>query len=372
MKRFLIYLFLAFCTTFAFADQVNISTATLNPGGTSVQVTVSLAGTRLYTSYNMDITLPEGWSVEYRNDAPRVTMVKNGGIYPSTYDEDEETYSYTHTVSCSYGEVGNRVLRVACISTSNETFIATSGNLFRVYLQASPFAKPGTPNINITATDFAIYDSQSGMVTPYHFDDAVSNAVAVSTSATVPLVISSSLWSTCVLPCVAAIPTGVTAYSCQSVEDDAVYLSPVNSLEAFTPYILYSEAAFSQNISGTIDATNYPANSYVDDAANILHGALADQIVSVGYVLQQSPEEAEPKFYDMDGVDFTIPAGKCWMTVPAGNNSPSIRLVIGAPTDLKTSLYQQNGQTYNILGQPVSKPTSGQIYILNGQKFLQK
>ena len=192
------------------------------------------------------------------------------------------------------------------------------------------------------------------------------------TGRTLPLTISASLWSTCVLPFDADIPAGVTAYTCQSVEDDAVYLSPVATLEAFIPYILSSETAISQNISGTIIPANYPEHGYVNDAANILHGALTEQSVSTGYVLQQSPEETKPKFYDMDGEQFTIPAGKCWMTVPAGNNAPSIRLVMGAPTGLKAASYLHDGQIYNILGQPVSQPQPGQVYILNGQKFLSR
>ena len=87
---------------------------------------------------------------------------------------------------------------------------------------------------------------------------------------------------------------------------------------------------------------------------------------------EDHPEETDPKFYDMDGELFTIPAGKCWMTVPAGNNAPSIRLVMGAPTGLKAASYLHDEQIYNILGQPVSQPQPGQVYILNGQKFIQK
>jgi len=373
MKKQLIIFFLLLGTAFAYADEVTISSVTLNPGGSSAYAIVGLNGTRLYTSYNIDITLPEGWTVEFQNNKPRVTMIKTGGIYPSIFDPDEETYSYTHSVTSSYGEAGERVLRVACISTSNESFTNTTGNLFRIYLQALPYAKPGTPDISITNTDFGTYDSNTGQVTPYHFDDAVSNAVTVSTTSTLPLAISDALWSTCVLPFDAEIPSGVTAYVCDRIENDELYVTSVASFAAYTPYILHSDAAFLQNISGTVDPAGYPdTKGYVDDAAGILHGAIMPQAVSQGYILQKDPAADEPKFYDMNGVEFAIPSGKCWMTIPSGIGAPSIRLVIGAPTDSKSIEGEENMQIYNVLGMPVGRPLSGQVYIQNGKKFIQK
>lgn len=371
MKRKLIIFCLLLGCAIAYADEVTISTATLNPGGSQVLVTVSLSGTRAYTSYNMDIILPEGWSIPFSGDNPLVGM-KKPGLYPFTEDPFSGDKSYFHTLSCTYGVVGERVLRLACISTSNKSFTANSGDLFMMYLQASPLAKPGTPDISIINTDFGTYDSGTGKVTPYHFDDAVSNAVTVSTSATATLSVSSALWSTCVLPFDAAIPSGVEAYTCQQIENDAVYMSPVTSFEAYTPYVLHSNASYSGDLSGTVDVANYPDAGYVDDAVGILHGAIVGQTVSTGYVLQKDPDEAEPKFYDMNGVDFSIPAGKCWMTVPVGNNAPSIRLIIGSPTDIKAGPEQLNSQIYNVLGMPVSRPLSGQLYIQNGQIFYQK
>ena len=370
MKRTLLTFFLAVGTMLAHADRIDISSATLNPGGTSVQVTVSLEGTRFYTSYNMDITLPEGWSVEYRNNAPRVTMVKTGGIYPSTYDEDEDAYSYTHTVSCSYGEIGERVLRVACISTSNETFIANSGALFRVYLQASPYAKPGNPDIHISGIACATYDSGTGVVTGYNFEDAVSNAVTVSNAATVPLNISSALWSTCILPFDADIPDGITAYKTNRVEDGSIYLSKAATFEAYTPYILHSSAAYSGTINGTIDVSNYPEVGYVSDDAGLLQGAIIPQSITSGYVLQKAPETETPKFYNVNGQTFFIPEGRCWLTLPAEANAPSIRLIIEETSAINMVDAAQDGLIYNILGQPVSQPIPGQVYIQNGTKYI--
>ena len=374
MKKVLLIVYMVLGTLCVLADNVTISTATLNPGASSeyVAVTVGLNGTRNYTSYNMDITLPEGWSMEYRNNEPRIVMVKNEGIYPYTDDYDDEDNPikvYSHTVSGTFGVVGERTLRVACMSNKNHVFTATSGPLFRIYLKASPYAKPGTPDIQITGTDFATYSA--GVTTPYHFDDAVSNAVTVSTTATAPLVISSSLWSTCVLPFDADIPNGVTAYTGNHVENGAIYLDEATSFSAYTPYILHSSSVVNTTVSGTVDPLAYPEDGYVSDAASVLHGAIVPQTITNGYVLQKDPNESEVKFYDVNGAAFVIPAGKCWLTLPSSNNSPDLRLVIEQEASLENQMEFLDGQIYTVLGMPVGNPSPGHIYIQNGKVFLQ-
>lgn len=383
MKKVLLVLFMALGTLGVLAnttveehnDHVTISQETLNPGGAEVEVTVSLVGSRQYTSYQMDIALPEGWTIfqeEYEEDDQimyeyAVYMSYDNSFYPSSGSGKNRTYK--HSFSFSYGVVGDRVLRIACVPTSTSSFKANSGDLFTMTLVASPYAKPGNPDIQITGVGFGtIVD---GVTTAYYFDDAVSNDITVSTSATAPLVVGSALWSTCVLPFAATIPAGVTAYTCDRVENDALYIVEASSFAAYTPYILHADAAVSTSISGTVAPSGYPVTGYVSDAANLLQGAILPQSITAGYVLQKDPAESDVKFYDVDGVDFSIPEGKCWLTLPSGNSAPAIHLVIGEATSVQNLDEQADGPIYNVLGVPVSRPTKGQIYIQNGKKFLQ-
>ena len=58
-------------------DGFKLSSVSLSPGGTFAVVTVSLAGSRLYTGYNLDITLPEGLEVSYNGGQPVVSIKKD-------------------------------------------------------------------------------------------------------------------------------------------------------------------------------------------------------------------------------------------------------------------------------------------------------
>lgn len=363
-------------------DYVTLSTATLNPGGSPVQITVSLNGTEghLYTGYNIDITLPEGMSVAYNSSGnPRVTMSKSGGLYPSTYDEDADETTYSHTLSCSYGAAGARVLRVACISTKNEAFTSTSGKLFTVYLEASAYTKPGIADIALTNTDFGVYDADAGTTTPYHFDDATSDAITVSTSATASITVSGTTqWSTCILPFSHSIPSGVTAYTCASKTteggDDYLILSPAATMDGYTPYVLFSESGYSGTLEGTVDATQYPSTGYV--TSGYLNGAIQAQQVNSGYVLQN--QDGGVKFYNMNGQSFAIPAGKCWVTLP--NECKAVGMVIGDETavnQLTTDSERRKAVVYDLSGRKSLSPLprngeglSKGIYIINGRKVL--
>lgn len=156
---------------FAFAetttDRLTISSEPLQLGGGEVKVTVSLEGSRIYTGYEMDITLPEGIELNYYKGAPDVARYSAADcIYPFTEDRDGNK-TFTHTVTASYGEVAPRTIRIACISTSNENFKSNSGKLLTIYLKASAFAKPGDVSIALSNCKFATFDDKTMTTTGY-------------------------------------------------------------------------------------------------------------------------------------------------------------------------------------------------------------
>ena len=106
------------------------------------------------------------------------------------------------------------------------------------------------------------------------------------------------------------------------------------------------------------------------DDAGLLQGAIIPQSITSGYVLQKDPETETPKFYNVNGQTFFIPEGRCWLTLPAEANAPSIRLVIEETSAINMVDAAQDGLIYNILGQPVSQPIPGQVYIQNGTKYI--
>ena len=364
MKRHLLLLFMA-CWLMPAAwaveteDYFTISNVTVAPGGTSAYFDVSLVGSRKYTAYNLDIHFPVGLSVEYNGGKPRVSMRKIDGIYPFTEDDEEKTY--THTLSCSYGEAGERTLRIGCISTQSEEFTANSGKLFRVYIVASPFLRPGTASLTFDGQNLTTADE-----TKYVPADQVLT-VNVSTSSTVPISISpTNQYGTCVLPFDVTLPEGLLAYSCDSEQDGNLVLSPVESMLAYTPYILYAENGYAGNLTGTVDAANYTAVA----TANYLKGAVEPQQVSEGYVLQNQGNGV--KFYRINGTTFVIPEGHCWVTIP--NAARMVMNLTPETTCIKAinSAEAKDAEYYSLDGKRIANPKRGTIYISNGKKIIKK
>ena len=348
----------------ATSDCFTLSSATLTPGGKEVKVTLSLNGSRLYTAYNMDITLPEGVELNYYNDAPDVSMAKNGGIYP--YEEDrDENKTYYHTLSCSYGVIGPKVLRIACISTQNKNFTANSGALINIYLKASAFAKPGTADISFTGQ--AITAIEEGNVVQYDPSDRIDQNVTIGTSSTVALNISAAnQYSTCILPFDADLPSGVTAYSCDDYKDGFAMLKSASSFAAYTPYIVFSETGYSNNISGTVDASKYVASATND----YLNGAIVPQQITEGYILQNQGEGA--KFYNANGESFTIPSGKCWLTLPSSAKD-EVGFAFDTPSAIEAIPESAEGKEttiYDLTGRSILNPQVGQVYIMDGKKVI--
>lgn len=351
-------------------DQISISEITVAPGGDAVYFDVSLQGSDvLYSAYEVTLQLPEDLTVEYTGTTPkpRVSMRKPS-LYPYTEEEveDEEgemtmEKSYTHTLSCSYGSVGERMLKVMCYSTANEDFTATSGTLFRVYVKASPFMKPGTAKIVATNVYFATKDE-------VQYDVADSeHEISVSDQSTVSLNVSADIkWNTCVLPFSAQLPAGVRAFSGSRLSEDYLYLTEASSLQAFTPYLLLAENGCSGTLQGTVDP-----EQYVPVATDgYLNGAITPQQITQGYVMQNKGEGT--MFYNVNGQNFVIPQGKCWLASDKTSSPQAIRMGLGT-TGIDAAPAPSIGkqeEVFTLDGKRVSNPLPGYMYIIDGKKVL--
>ena len=342
----------------------------LTPGGDAIYISVSLESATdvKYTAYQMSFELPEGLEVCMADDSYEVYMYGNGGFYPRT-GSDRVGWTYKHTLGSNV--VAGNVLNVTCYSSTNALFAKTSGDLFDFYVKATPYLKPGDVEIKVKNVKFVTPDE-----TKYLPEDYVSTAVQATTTSTLTLKVSASnKFGTCILPFDYALPAdgSLEAYTCGEYTDDALVLEKASKIAAYTPYILYSEAGFSQTISGTVDATNYPADGIVKSGHLVGTVVQTELTEATSYVMQNQGQG--PKFYQVDPASpFVLSAGKCYVELPAGTSATSLR--IGGRTTcvelIHNSEFRILNCIYNLFGQRVEKMLPGQVYIVNGRKVVNK
>lgn len=344
-------------------DYITVNDVTLVPGSADTyQVEISLVGSKIYTAYQMDILFPPGVDVVVDEYGPYVVLWDGDRcIYPKGRDG-----KLVHSLSSSYGVVSDKRLRISCRDDMNRVLTATSGKLLYFLVKASPYLKPGDVVLKVTNLDFITKENAQ----KYHCKDQTLTLHATTESTATLSVSGSSHYGTCVLPfAVSSLPADVKAYSAKGLDDTGqlVVLDEVTQLAAYKPYILYSESGYTGSLSGTVDANKY--GEVVSDG--LLRGAIAPQKCKDGYVLQDLGEGA--KFYAMDGVEFLIPEGKCWLEMPAAQASaPQYGIQIGATTAITapTTTPTAHGKIYTLDGKQVKTMQPGGIYVVNGKKVL--
>lgn len=336
---------------------------------------VSLIGSQIYSAYNMTLTLPTGISVKYEEDNEGT---KSYYVYLS---EDTDFYPYTgsgsrkkfkHEVS---GQVvdGNR-LNVACISMESANFKTTSGDLFDVLVDvdASVFGTSFSPKPIIQLSGLNLTTSASVKYVPADFA-CRPFTTGIPTSRTLPVNISAeNKIGTLILPFDAALPDGLKAYSCNAANGDLLTLTEVSSIEACKPYIVYAENGYSGNLSGTAELTD--ANNVTDVFTDgYLTGVLTGTTVNTGYILQNQDNGSGPMFYDAEGVTFSLPAGRCYLT-PGASSVKSFAFNFGDEDSIIEQLSNcksSNCQMFDLQGRKVSSPSRG-IYIQGTRKVVVK
>ena len=338
-------------------DHITVNDVTLVPGSTDTyQVEISLVGSQIYTAFQMDILFPPG-----------VEPVLMRDVYVKLFNtDDNDLCSSSHTIGVSYGAVKERTLRMSCFSAQNAPFYGKSGKLLYFKVKASPYLKPG--DVVLQVTNFGLITNENAQ--KYHCKDQTLTLHAKAESTVNLSVSGSSHYGTCVLPfAVPTLPTDVKAYSAKGLDDTGqlVVLDEVTQLAAYKPYILYSESGYTGSLSGAVDANKY--GEVVSDG--LLRGAIAPQKRTDGYVLQDLGEGA--KFYAMDGVEFLIPEGKCWLEMPAAQAAaPQYGIQIGTTTSISTPTTSAtaHGKIYTLDGKEVKTMQPGGIYVVNGKKVL--
>lgn len=334
-------------------DHVTIGEATLFPGGDVCSISVSLPNATQYTAVGLDIYIPEGCEF----------------VKQECLDADEEVvmaYAGRGTACRASHIVDSEIqsdgaLRVAVYS---QQAFKSSGNLFSFFVKASTYVKPGYIPVEIKKCSFT-----GTNVVKYKANDiTVSDKVSVSASAKASFNISAeNKWSTLVLPFdVPSLPSEVMAFTCNESDDDAsvLILNRVSSLSAYKPYILRSENGCTVNLSGTVDANNYPATGVV--AEGYLKGAVTQQVATSGeYVLAN--KDGKTQFYKVAN-SKTIPAGKCWMALPSGMSAKE-NFGFQISTGIKNVVSGKGvGAKYSLDGRKINVVHPQQLYIEGGKK----
>lgn len=351
-------------------DHVVFGELTLVSGTTNrYSLMVNLVGSRQYTAYEMDIEFPPGLDVEMKDSKPNLNIWRGAGtIYPYSEDEDSGDRTFTHHLVSSFGKIGKHKLRLSVYSDYNDNLTANSGPLFKLYLVASPYLKPGDATLKVTQCHLITYSYPNA--TQYDTHDHNGTVNVASRERSVNITVSAkNKYSTCVMPFDSQLPQGLRAFSIAKREGSTLYLDEQQYIKAFTPYILYAGNGYSGTLSGTVDETLYQET--VQDG--VLCGTLVDRDQEEGHVLQNKGDGA--KFYAINGQDFIIPAGKCWVMlpspIPTEYNAPLDMSIDGSATGVN-GVWQttDNAQTYSIDGTRVNKIMPGRIYIRNGRKFM--
>lgn len=354
-------------------DTFTVSDLTARTGGV-YSFDVSLNGNRIYTAYNLSIFFPSTMTVA-RNSSNelRVSMIKTDGIYPSTYNEDTDETTYSHTFSCEMPT--SNELRIACVSLKNDNFTKTNGILFRVFvsIDKSAFTSSFSPKPIVQLSGLNLTAVEGGKAVKYVPADFACRpfTTGIPTARTLAVNVSAeNKIGTLILPFDAALPSGLKAYTCSGAEGDLLTLTPAESIEACTPYIVYAESGFSGSLSGTASLSD-DSNATDVFAGGYLTGVLTGTTVSTGYILQN--QGSGPLFYDADGANFMLPAGRCYLT-PSGDTSVKSFRFSFDNTNLTPTLSQGEGEPaalYDLSGRRVLAPARG-IYIKGMHKVVIK
>ena len=218
---------------------------------------------------------------------------------------------------------------------------------------------------NTTANALIGSNGNEGFYTAQTYKQFNINAAS---TVSVGLSIAAGKLATRIFPFTPTLPEGVEAYACDASTENTLTLTKVDSPEANTPYILYSESAVeSTDLTGWGTAT---ADSYTQD---YLTGVYTNAVVPEGsYVLQT--QDGTQAFYKADGVGKSS-AYRVYVTVPATQGVKMFTVnLAGLATAIEAA--RAAGETtvrYNLAGQRVdhSQLKRG-IYIVNGKKVLVK
>ena len=398
MRKFLLVLAAVFSYLAAIKASNNIVVSdVVIPKGGAESVSVALNNDKAYTAFSMKLTLPDGISY--------VSVVKGGRM------------SESHSLS---GNGSNGM--ITCLSTSNDVFTGTSGELFTINITADDALEVGTTiqatltEVNFSTTsaeetlesvtfNITIDEPDDGRVLLDETSTTAPEASGEPVDVRVRRAIKANEWSTICLPFTmteaqtkAAFGDDVqlamfSDWSSEEDEDDdeiivgiEISFSSVDvadGIEANTPLLIKVTNKVDEfTVDGvTIDPEEEPS-------VMIKHGTKKRDPESYMIGTYQAETVLDNLTLFLNGNKFWYSTGKTKMKAyrayfniydiltEVEDAYAAVKMAIdvdGTTTHVEgINMNDGEGAVYDMSGRRVSKPSQRGIYIVNGQKVLVK
>ena len=261
------------------ASQIEIT-----PGQTA-QLVIGMNNTETNLSgFQFKLYLPEGLSVT-TNASGQFVYTQSGRIA-------------NHTVNFRALDDGGYL--VVVYSMDANVITGSSGELMSISVTADGTASTsgnGTLS-NIRITDVSSSTSSCNDVT---------FAVTLASKREISFTLSEAGVGTLILPYDAALPDGLKAYKCVSLQGTMVVLEEQESITAHTPVLMQGEP-------GTYIFTGMPAEGDASYTSGLLTGVMEATTITTGYVL--ATQNGVTGFYKLEP-GTTLPANRCYLQVEA-------------------------------------------------------
>lgn len=310
--------------------------------GSQIELTISMNNTAEISSFQFDLVLPDNISV--------------------VYDEDDEGYAVNlcttrttlkkHSIVSDLQEDGS--MRIVCTSVSNKTFSGNSGEVVTILLSIGESIASGTHTISLANMELATPDMVKYNPTDYTATITIGGAQTVIT-----FTMTDAGWGTLILPFDAEVPKGLTAYTCEKINDKSeLELVDATSLEANTPYII-------AGVTGTYEFSGTAANTDKNYTVGLLTGVLEEATAPTGsYVLQKQGDNVA--FFKVGDAGKTVNANRCYLNV---SSAGATMYRLGGTTSIGTIFADECVDVYDLLGRKITGPLEKGVYIKNNRKF---
>jgi hypothetical protein len=212
-----------------------------------------------------------------------------------------------------------------------------------------PTQEAGIYNLrNVAANEF-IGAQDAGVFT---VNSHIKFNIVETTKPSIAINTTDAGYGTTMLPfAVAALPSGVKAYTCAEVEGTTLTLAEVTALAANKPYII--EGAWNETVTGDAQGT---ALTYTE---GLLTGVYADTAAPIGSYVLQNLNEVVGFYKVAEGKQPTVGANHAYLTTTSGaralffDNATAIR-AIEALTSGEAEIYNAAGARQNSLQKGVN------------------
>lgn len=296
-----------------------------------------------------EMLLPEGMTLDETYDP--FELVED--CWPYTKDR-KGNITFDHAISYQKHSDGWIAVLVYAPSSAAARTNATEGIALKAYYLTDAPMKSGTYAIQIRQAKLAVTTEKSYMPAESSTPIFINGTEPVE----IPYTLTSAGWGTLMLPFDAAIPAGLTAYSCYKLKEDELVLTQATTLKASTPYLLTGKVGeYSFEGVPTI-ATNVCSDG-------VFEGVHADTERTKGYVLQEGVNGLA--FYPInETTPVTVPAGRCYIRAAVAEQASS--LSFREATGIRPVYQQDETQAYDATGKAIDGLLTKGIIISNNKK----